>query len=94
MAEDILEPALSPESILNPVGPYRLIRVLIQYIGAYVARVLEIIPDVQPAHLHTLVMQYIETHKGDTVELILHALFENSGYAKIGKYIRRCVRCG
>ncbi|KAH7887197.1 hypothetical protein F5I97DRAFT_1873899 [Phlebopus sp. FC_14] len=55
----------------------------------YVASVLEIVPDVQPAHVLGLVEQFIKTHPAQVVELILHALFEDPSYPKIDKKGKR-----
>ncbi|KAI0739759.1 hypothetical protein C8Q80DRAFT_1200487 [Daedaleopsis nitida] len=50
---------------------------------AYVARVFEIIPDVLPAHVFSLVEQQYPTHKDNVVEAVLHTLFENPDYPKV-----------
>ncbi|EGO04090.1 hypothetical protein SERLA73DRAFT_175842 [Serpula lacrymans var. lacrymans S7.3] len=55
----------------------------------YIARVLEIIPDVQPAHVLSLVEKYILTKPDNIVELILHSLFEDPTYPKIDKKGKR-----
>ncbi|KAI0742253.1 hypothetical protein C8Q80DRAFT_1108089 [Daedaleopsis nitida] len=49
---------------------------------AYVAQVLEIVPDVLPAHVFSLVEQQYPTHKDKVVEMVLHTLFENPDYPK------------
>lgn len=85
VAQDTLKQASSPEQILKPVSPPPDI----DPIDTYVARVLEIIPDVQPAHVHTLLMQHIDIHKDGAVELVLHNLFEDSSYPKIDKKGKR-----
>ncbi|KIJ59963.1 hypothetical protein HYDPIDRAFT_139939 [Hydnomerulius pinastri MD-312] len=55
----------------------------------YVVRVIEIVPDVQPAHVLTLVEQFMDTQPGNVVEFVLHALFENSDYPKVDKKGKR-----
>ncbi|KDQ54307.1 hypothetical protein JAAARDRAFT_38467 [Jaapia argillacea MUCL 33604] len=57
------------------------------------ALILEIIPDVQPTHVLTLLEQYFPTHPDNLVEHILHLLFENPDYPKVdtkgkGKRVR------
>ncbi|KAJ7097846.1 hypothetical protein B0H15DRAFT_773241 [Mycena belliarum] len=55
----------------------------------FVAQVLEIIPDVEPDYLLSLVRKHYP-HSGDqVVEPVLHALFENPAYPKIGKNGKR-----
>ncbi|KAJ8593532.1 hypothetical protein M405DRAFT_594536, partial [Rhizopogon salebrosus TDB-379] len=59
---------------------------------AYVARVLEIVPDVQPAHILRLVEQFIHhpDYVGQNVlELVLHYLFENPDYPKVDRKGKR-----
>jgi TRIAD3 protein (E3 ubiquitin-protein ligase RNF216) len=85
VVQDIPEKASSPEPIPKPVTPPPDIDPM----DAYVARVLEIIPDVQPAHVHTLLMQRVDIHKDGAVELVLHDLFEDSSYPKIDKKGKR-----
>jgi E3 ubiquitin-protein ligase RNF216 len=55
----------------------------------YVARVLEIIPDVQPTHVLSLLEQHIEAHQDGAVEVVLHTLFEDPTYPKIDKKGKR-----
>lgn len=49
----------------------------------YVAQVLEIIPDVLPAHVFSLIEQRHPTHKDNVVEAVLHLLIENPDYPKV-----------
>ena len=49
---------------------------------AYVAQVLEIVPDVLPTHVFSLLEQHFLNHKEQVVEFVLHALFENPDYPK------------
>ncbi|KAH7906652.1 hypothetical protein BJ138DRAFT_1129757 [Hygrophoropsis aurantiaca] len=65
--------AEEPQPILPAVDP----------IDAYVARVIEIVPDVQPGHVLTLIEQYHATHPENVVELVLHALLEGPPYPKV-----------
>ena len=53
--------------------------------STYVARVLEIIPDVDPDHLLELVTKNIPTHGDQVVEHVLHCLFEDPTYPKLDK---------
>ncbi|KAI5984865.1 hypothetical protein EDD15DRAFT_2176650 [Pisolithus albus] len=55
----------------------------------YVARVTEIIPDVQPAHVLSLVERTTQTNPDAVVELVLHALFEDPSYPKIDRKGKR-----
>ncbi|KAH7929949.1 hypothetical protein BV22DRAFT_1028918 [Leucogyrophana mollusca] len=69
------EPPALP--VLEPVVPE------IDPVDAYVARVIEIVPDVQPAHVLALIEQYIAAQPANVVELVLHVLLEGPGYPKI-----------
>ena len=71
-----LSKASTPDSAPNPID-------------IYVVRVLEVIPDVQPEHVRTLLGRHINTHKDGLVELILHMLFEDSNYPKVDKKGKR-----
>lgn len=51
----------------------------------YVAQVLEIVPDVAPAHVLELIERFREQYKDKVVEPVLHALFENPTYPKVDK---------
>jgi TRIAD3 protein (E3 ubiquitin-protein ligase RNF216) len=51
----------------------------------YVARVLEIIPDVQPTQVLSLLEQNVEAHQDGVVEVVLHAIFEDTNYPRRGK---------
>ena len=54
--------------------------------SATVARVLEIIPDVEPDHLVALVRKHAQEHPADTlVEHIVHRLFEGSPYPRVDR---------
>jgi TRIAD3 protein (E3 ubiquitin-protein ligase RNF216) len=58
--------------------------------SATVARVLEIIPDVEPDHLLALVRKHAEEHPAGTlVEHILHMLFEDSSYPRVDRKGKR-----
>ena len=52
-------------------------------ISTCVARVLEIVPDVEPDHLTELVTREASTHGSGVLEHVLHVLFEDSKYPKI-----------
>lgn len=49
---------------------------------AYVAQIIEIIPDVLPAHVYSLVEQHYPNYLDKVVEPVLHNLFENPDYPK------------
>jgi E3 ubiquitin-protein ligase RNF216 len=49
----------------------------------YVARVLEIVPDVKPEYAMELVQSCHERFGDGVMEPVLHALFENNSYPKI-----------
>lgn len=51
---------------------------------AYTARVLEIVPDVDPAHLRTLLEKHTADSE-DVVQHVLHALFEDPTYPRVVK---------
>lgn len=49
----------------------------------YVCQVLDVIPDVQPEHVATLVSQHLPVHGDRVVEIVLHVLFEVPTYPKV-----------
>ncbi|KAI0689014.1 hypothetical protein BC835DRAFT_280334 [Cytidiella melzeri] len=49
-------------------------------IDAYVAQVLDIVPDVDPIHVASLARRYTE----NVLEQVIHLLFENPNYPKVG----------
>ena len=53
--------------------------------STYVARVLEIIPDVDRHHLLDLIARNVSTHGDQVVEHVLHCLFEDPTYPKFDK---------
>jgi TRIAD3 protein (E3 ubiquitin-protein ligase RNF216) len=53
--------------------------------STYVARILEIIPDVDPDHLLDLVTKNVPTHGDQVVEHVLHSLFEDPTYPKVDR---------
>jgi E3 ubiquitin-protein ligase RNF216 len=79
ISEDLLEPILKPDSPPPDIDP----------MDTYVARVLEIIPDVQPTHVLSLLEQNVEAHQDGVVEVVLHAIFEDPNYPKIDKKGKR-----
>lgn len=86
--EAILEPVAPPvpvpkQASLLPTDPD------INPIDIYVARVLEIIPDVQPTHAHALIMEHIQNYQEGVVEVVLHALFDDTNYPKIDRKGKR-----
>ena len=77
--EELLEPNFAPASPSANIDP----------MDAYVARILEIIPDVQPTHVLSLLEQHVEEHQDNVVEIVLHTLFEDPKYPKIDKMGKR-----
>lgn len=69
---------LSPEPSAPAPAP-------INPIDEYIARVLEIVPDVQPTHAFALIEQLMQSQPENVVEFVLHALFENPSYPKVDK---------
>ncbi|KAF8532182.1 hypothetical protein JB92DRAFT_2845293 [Gautieria morchelliformis] len=53
--------------------------------ATYSARVLEIIPDVDPAHLRTLLEQHYLASGAEVVENVLHVLFEDASYPRVAQ---------
>ncbi|KAI6027044.1 hypothetical protein EDC04DRAFT_175483 [Pisolithus marmoratus] len=76
-APNIVLAAIPPS--LAPVDP----------MDEYVARVTEIVPDVQPAHVLSLVERAMQTNPNTVVELVVHALFEEPSYPKIDRKGKR-----
>ncbi|CAL1697818.1 unnamed protein product [Somion occarium] len=68
----LLEPIPETSAVPQEDGPY----------DRYVAQVLEIIPDVDPAHVVELIIRHHANYKEKVVEPVLHALFEDSTYPK------------
>jgi E3 ubiquitin-protein ligase RNF216 len=58
-------------------------------IDAYVAKVLEIIPDVEVDHLLGLIMQHLPSSKEQVVETVLYILFDNPTYPKVERKGKR-----
>jgi TRIAD3 protein (E3 ubiquitin-protein ligase RNF216) len=58
-------------------------------IDAYVAQVLEIIPDVEPGHLLALIEHYLPTSLDNVVPTVLHLLFEDQTYPKVSQKGKR-----
>ncbi|KAI0351122.1 hypothetical protein OH77DRAFT_1411714 [Trametes cingulata] len=51
---------------------------------AHVAQVLEILPDVAPAHVYALVARHFPAYGAKVVEPVLHELFEDPNYPRAG----------
>ncbi|KAF9234720.1 hypothetical protein BU15DRAFT_52263 [Melanogaster broomeanus] len=79
-------PPLPPPDPPAPVAPAPP---PVDPIGECVARVIEVVPDVQPAHVLGLVEQFSATQPGNVVEFVLHALFEDPSYPKVDKKGKR-----
>jgi E3 ubiquitin-protein ligase RNF216 len=60
--------------------------------AVYSTRILEIIPDVEPAHLRTLLEQHYLASGADVVENVLHALFEDASYPRVEKVANKRKR--
>ncbi|KAI0753809.1 hypothetical protein C8Q74DRAFT_1211250 [Fomes fomentarius] len=69
------QPASAPATVIIPDEEISF--------DTYVAQVLEIIPDVLPAHVFSLIEQRHPTHKDNVVEAVLHLLMENPDYPKV-----------
>ena len=48
------------------------------------ARVLEVIPDVEPDYVMEMCRKHATEYKGRVHEAVLHGLFENSNYPRVG----------
>ncbi|KAG1725066.1 uncharacterized protein EDB91DRAFT_1169386 [Suillus paluster] len=85
-------PVLPQAPLPQPSPPPELPAATLDSTDAYVARVLEIVPDVEPAHILGLVEQFIHNpaNAGQNVlELVLHSLFENPNYPKVDRKGKR-----
>lgn len=69
-------PPSEPGSLLQAVAPNP------NPFDGYVAQVLEIIPDVLPEHVRSLIEQRHPTYNEQVVENVLHTLFEDPTYPK------------
>ncbi|KAG5641929.1 hypothetical protein DXG03_003955 [Asterophora parasitica] len=74
------EPQLEPERVASPEPDPQ---------STAMARILEIIPDVEPEYLLSFVTKYMLEHPDQMLEMvveqILHALFEDSTYPKVDR---------
>ncbi|TCD66626.1 hypothetical protein EIP91_001093, partial [Steccherinum ochraceum] len=85
---------IQPEPVLAPAPPPRLptpppFEPPEDPLSMFVAQVLEIIPDVEPDHVLSLVTLHYEEYKDKVVEPVLHALFEDPNYPKLDKKGKR-----
>ncbi|KAI8992736.1 hypothetical protein BD414DRAFT_482028 [Trametes punicea] len=71
-----LEPPSLPDPALEPAPDDR------DPLDAFVAQVLEIVPDVLPSHAHSLIEQHYPRYLDKVVEPVLHILLENTDYPK------------
>jgi TRIAD3 protein (E3 ubiquitin-protein ligase RNF216) len=78
-----------PDELLEPILKPGLPSPNIDPMDTYVARVLEIIPDVQPTHVLTLLEEHIEANQDGVVQVVLHTLFEDPNYPKIDRKGKR-----
>jgi E3 ubiquitin-protein ligase RNF216 len=69
MLPPVLEPSLDMVLDSDPVSDY-------------MARVLDIVPDVEPDHLTALVVNAITVHGSGALERVLHVLFEDPKYPR------------
>ncbi|KXN81173.1 hypothetical protein AN958_05888 [Leucoagaricus sp. SymC.cos] len=76
------QPAISSSSNPTPAPP-PLLEAPEQTISRYIAQILEIVPDVDPGHLSTLVSTHYPDHKNGTIERVLHILFEDPKYPRV-----------
>ncbi len=76
-------PPLAPIALEPPALPHEnLLQDARDPFDAYVAQIIEIIPDVLPAHVYSLVEQHYPNYLDKVVEPVLHSLFENPDYPK------------
>ncbi|KAJ7591319.1 hypothetical protein C8J56DRAFT_935212 [Mycena floridula] len=55
-------------------------------LSIHVAQVISIVPDVDPAHVLTLINKFLAEYKDGVVQPVLHVLFEDSTYPKLEKH--------
>ena len=84
VAQDVHDAPPHPQPVPpEPVAPHAPAPA--DPIDEYIVRVLEIVPDVQPTHVLSLIEQFMQSQPGNVVEFVLHALFENPSYPKVDK---------
>lgn len=83
--ENIPRFPVQPEPVPKSPTP----KLPVDHLDEYTVRVIEVIPDVQPTHVRTLLEEHIEAYKEGVVEFVLHKLFDNPGYPKIDKKGKR-----
>ena len=57
----------------------------VESIDSIVSRILDIVPDIDPAHAYYLVTSNYDTHGAETAALLLHRLFEDPNYPKVDR---------
>ncbi|KAG6331024.1 hypothetical protein ID866_8063 [Astraeus odoratus] len=77
---------VDPQDSMAPVDPPATAD---DPIGAYVARIFEIVPDVHPAHVLALIEHTIHSNPDRVVELAVHSLLENPSYPKVDRKGKR-----
>lgn len=93
--ESAPEPESDPEPEPEPEGEASVereddpIAALADQVDAYVAQILEIIPDVLPSHIYELIEKHLPTYGSKVVEPILHLLFEDPSYPKVDRNGKR-----
>lgn len=74
----------------RPATPQPALSVLpVDPTDAHLARIIEVVPDVQPVHALGLVERFIQSNPEHVVELVLHAIFEDPSYPKIDRKGKR-----
>ncbi|KIK93205.1 hypothetical protein PAXRUDRAFT_829200 [Paxillus rubicundulus Ve08.2h10] len=84
-----LPPDAAPPEPPTPKAPLVVPPPVVDPVGEYVVRVIEVVPDAQPAHILGLVEQFMNTQPRNVVEFVLHALFEDPSYPKVDKKGKR-----
>ncbi|KII87947.1 hypothetical protein PLICRDRAFT_176699 [Plicaturopsis crispa FD-325 SS-3] len=84
------EAPMEPAPPLRPKSPTPPPAADANPIDTFLARILEIVPDVQPGHALTLIERHLPAENQEqVVETVLHILFEDPKYPKIDKKGKR-----
>ncbi|KAF9443736.1 hypothetical protein P691DRAFT_764001 [Macrolepiota fuliginosa MF-IS2] len=81
-------PVPQPMSQQQPVPPPPLEETPEQLQSRFTAQILEIIPDVDPVHVSSLVTDHFPQLKDATIERVLHILFEDPTYPRVQKDVK------
>jgi len=80
----------TPPLLPRPATPQPAPSVLpVDPTDGHLARIIEVVPDVQPVHALGLVERFIQSNPEHVVELVLHAIFEDPSYPKIDRKGKR-----